>query len=224
MMNSALITGCNGILGQATVKEFLQKGCPVFGIDRGGSGNFSGEGLTTEYLDLTDEVKTEETIRRFHQQSPMQYGVMIAGGFGMGGILESSMDEIQKMIDLNFKTAYHVARPLFAAFKENGGGKMIFIASKPAVENGGSFAVAYSLSKSMLIKLTEIINEEGKEHHISATAIAPEIIDTPANRKAMPATNYHPWVKPEEIARNIVHLCTEGQVITENVIRIYNKW
>ena len=148
---------------------------------------------------------------------------MIAGGFGMGGILESPMDEVQKMIDLNFKTAYHVARPLFATFKENGGGKMIFIASKPSVETGGSFATAYSLSKSMLIKLTEMINEEGKANDISATAIAPEIIDTPVNREAMPNANFDQWVKPEEIARNILHLCTDGQVITENVIRLYNK-
>ena len=222
-MNTALITGCNGILGQATVKEFLKNGYPVLGIDRGKGTDTSGKGLNIEHLDLINETEVKKAIQRLHQQSPIRFGVMIAGGFGMGGILESPMDEVQKMIDLNFKTAYHVARPLFATFKENGGGKMIFIASKPAVETGGSFAMAYSLSKSMLVKLTEMINEEGKANDISATAIAPEIIDTPVNREAMPNANYDQWVKPEEIARNILHLCTDGQVITENVIRLYNK-
>ena len=222
-MNTALITGCNGILGQATVKEFLNNGFPVVGIDRGNSRDTPGDGLSIEHIDLINETEVKEAIQRLHQQSPIRFGVMIAGGFGMGGILESSMDEVQKMIDLNFKTAYHIARPLFATFKENGGGKMIFIASKPAVETGGSFALAYSLSKSMLIKLTEMINEEGKANDISATAIAPEIIDTPVNREAMPNANFDQWVKPEEIARNILHLCTDGRVITENVIRLYNK-
>ena len=222
-MNTALITGCNGILGQATVKEFLNNGFPVLGIDRGNSTDTSGDGLSIEHIDLINETEVKEAIQRSHQHSPIRFGVMIAGGFGMGGIEESPMDEVQKMIDLNFKTAYHVARPLFATFKENGGGKMIFIASKPAVETGGSFAMAYSLSKSMLVKLTEMINEEGKAHSISATAIAPEIIDTPVNREAMPNANYDQWVKPAEIARNILHLCTDGQVITEDVIRLYNK-
>lgn len=224
-MNTVLITGIGGNLGRAAAEEFIQKGYNVVGIDLHKRDDpFYNHKNIIAYLsmDLLDEEGVGNAIMDIHVSNPINCGLMIAGGFGMGNFANTNMNEIQKMIDLNFKTAHHVSRTLFSAFKENGG-KLIFVTSKPAVEAGGSFATGYALSKHMLIKLADIINEEGNKYHISATAIAPEVIDTPVNREAMPEADFSSWLTPTEIAQNIVHLCTEGKVIKENVIRLYNK-
>lgn len=224
-MNTVLITGIGGNLGRAAAEEFIQRGFNVVGIDvHKRDDPFYNHKNIIAYLslDLLKEEEVGNAIMDIHVTNPINSALMIAGGFGVGSFAETDMAEIQKMIDLNFKTAHHVSRTLFSAFKENGG-KMIFVTAKPAVEPGGSFATAYSISKNMLIKLADIINEEGKKYQISATAIAPEIIDTPINRKAMPDADYSSWLSPAEIAQNIAHLCTAGKVIKENVIRLYNK-
>lgn len=221
LMKAIMITGVFGNLGRAVAKAFLDQGYVVHGLERNiDDPPLSHEHLHLHHIDLMNEESTAQTIA---QLNPQPVGaICLVGGFAMDSFEDTPMQVVQKMMDLNLKTAYHVAHALFPMLKTQGG-KFVFVSSKPALEQGGSFATAYSLSKATLIKLTEIINEEGAEHKISAHAIAPEVIDTPVNRDSMPDANFDSWVKPEEIASSLVHIYGDLTAITQPVLRFYNK-
>jgi len=224
-MKTVLITGIYGNLGRAVGSKFLESGYHVEGIeksDRGTSPLGTHDRLSVRYIDIMDEKETKDTIEEIQKTHKITCAVLLVGGFGMGSMEDTGIEQIQSMIDLNFKTAYHVIHALFPYWKETGG-TVVFITSKPALEQGGSFATAYSLSKSMLIKLTEIVNEEGNSSNIRAHAIAPEIIDTALNREAMPEADHSKWVTPSGIADIISQLCSEESAITQPILRLYNK-
>jgi NAD(P)-dependent dehydrogenase (short-subunit alcohol dehydrogenase family) len=82
----------------------------------------------------------------------------------------------------------------------------------------------YVLSKSMVIKMAEVINADSKHSNTTATVIVPSIIDTPPNRAAMPDANFSDWVTPESIADKIAFICGEGgKDLRETVLKIYGN-
>ena len=84
--------------------------------------------------------------------------------------------------------------------------------------------MAYALSKSLLVKLASMLNEEAKDKDVITSLIVPSTIDTPVNRKAMPNANFEAWVKPEKIADIINFYCSDAaSVIRQPVIRVYNN-
>ncbi len=150
--------------------------------------------------------------------------IMLVGGFAMGNIREASSDDMMKMLTLNYFTAFHSAQNAIKWMNEATGGKLIFVGAKPAVEGGGAAVLPYAISKSAVIKLAEIINEDKNNKNIQASVIIPSIIDTPPNREGMPDANFDNWVKPEEIAENIAFLISDkANVLRDTVLKIYNN-
>ncbi len=100
---------------------------------------------------------------------------------------------------------------------------MVFIGSKPALDaNDGKGKLAYSLSKSLLYKLSEYLNEEGRSKNVATYVVTPSVIDTPPNRKDMPDADFSKWVKPEEIAEIIRFMCSEpGNTMRDTVLKVY---
>lgn len=224
-MKTVLITGIYGNLGRAVASKFLELGYQVEGIDKFDHGNHplaTNDRLSLRFLDIIDEKESKEAVKDIQKDHSITSAILLVGGFGMGSLENTSADDVQSMIDLNFKSAYNVIHALFPYWKETGG-TVVFVTSKPALEQGGSFATAYSLSKSMLIKLTEIVNEEGLSSNIRAYAIAPEIIDTQLNRESMPDSDYSKWVTPANIANTIAALLSNESAITQPILRLYNK-
>ena len=92
---------------------------------------------------------------------------------------------------------------------EAGGGKIVnvgaFAAQKGAAEMG-----AYVASKSAVIRLTESMAAELREKNVNVNCVLPTIIDTPENRKAMPAADPRKWVAPEDLANVIVFLASDA--------------
>ena len=130
------------------------------------------------------------------------------------------------MFAVNFDTAYFVARPVFDhMLTQSKGGRLIFVGSRPALQpKDGKNSVAYSLSKSLIFKLADILNAEGASKNVTASVIVPSTIDTEANRKAMPDNDFGTWVKPEEIAEAMAFLCSErGMSLRETVMKIYGR-
>jgi len=84
--------------------------------------------------------------------------------------------------------------------------------------------VAYSLAKSLIFRLADLMNEEAKGHNVVTSVVVPSTIDTPQNRKSMPDADPSKWVKAEAIA-NVIHFyCTEeAAVLREPVIKVYNN-
>jgi len=151
-------------------------------------------------------------------------GIMIAGGFSVGSIRETSSGGIKNMLDLNFFSAYHTARALFRHM-ERDGGILVFIGARPALDaRQGKHILAYTLSKSLLLRLAEIINEDGKQHGIKAVVVIPDIIDTPRNRMDMPGADFSKWVTPRQVAEKIASLVTmQGKESGMNIIEVQGE-
>jgi len=101
---------------------------------------------------------------------------------------------------------------------------MIFIGAKPAFTPSLSkIMLPYALSKSLLFRLAEAINEDSNENNITASVIVPGTIDTPANRGAMPDADFTKWVRREDLAETIKFVLSEtGNSLRNNVIKVYN--
>ncbi len=228
MNKTVLITGANGMLGTEVVKNLHSKGYSICAAV--GSGelpeSFTKMTIHTKRANLTDEASAQQYVEEITRLHPgLNAAALLVGGFAVGGIADTDAAMLDKQIALNFKTAYFVARPLLAHFEQNGGGRFVFIGSRPALKaNEGKGLVAYALAKSMVFHLAEIINETGKGKGISATVLVPSTIDTEANRKAMPQADFSKWVKSEDIAETIAFVLSDtGQALRETILKIYNE-
>lgn len=224
---NVLITGAGGSLGRACVKKYVEEGCQVIALLSPGKRNIfeNQPSVSVYHVDLSDEINTNEvlqTIIETHNQ--INAGLILVGGYAGGSIKESSGREIQKMIDLNFYTAYFISKQLFAHMaSQKEGGRLVFVGSKPSIEGkGGKNAVGYTLSKSLVFKLAELLNEEGNNQEVVASVVVPSTIDTEDNRKSMPKADPSRWVKPEEIAR-VIYFATsnEGHKLRDPILKVY---
>lgn len=226
-MKNVVITGAGGALGKACVNEFTTNGDQVIAVlspDKKDS-NYEAKGVATYHTDLSDELMTKATIAKvIEDHKSIDIGILTVGGFSMGGIDETDGAQLKKMINLNFETAYYLSRELFRHMSANGkGGRIVLIGARPALDaKAGKNLIAYALSKTLVMKLAELFNAEGKDKNIVCSVIVPSIIDTQANRDSMPKADYTKWVKPAEIAKNIRFITSEtGSALREPVLKIY---
>ena len=177
-------------------------------------------------MNLTDENDAEKFVRLAIKTSTIIDGaLLLVGGFTMGSLADTKINDIKKQFALNFDTAYHVARPLYAHMKENRNGRLVFIGARPALEAGaGKGLIAYGLSKSLLFKLAEYINEDAKGTNVTATVVAPSTLDTELNRQQMPTADPEKWVKPEVLAGILEFIVSDkAHPLRETVLKVYNN-
>jgi NAD(P)-dependent dehydrogenase (short-subunit alcohol dehydrogenase family) len=211
MKKTILISGATGNLGTEVVNEFVKAGYYVIGTARGNSSAATEESVYYHSVDLRDENGSrqfiEEMVSRYQR---IEAAALLAGGFAMGDLSSTSLTEIEAMMNINFKTAYSIIRPLFAHMKKAGGGTIILMSSKLGVNPSlGGGALAYTLSKSLIQSFADILNEEGKSHNIAVHVVAPGTIDTALNRAAMPTADFSTWVKASTLANKMVELCDQ---------------
>ncbi len=227
MSKTILITGANGHLGRAVVDQLLDEGWTVEAVlGPWGELDTDRDRLHCRQVDLLDEAAVHAYLDGVQQRRRrIDAAVLIAGGFAMGRLEETADEQLDKMIDLNFRTAFHLVRPLYRHFQEQGDGRFVFISARPAFHPAaGSGAFAYALSKGMLRQTAELINAGPDKERIRAALIAPSIIDTPANRKAMPDSDFDDWVPPAKIAEGIRFLLSDaGRMLHHPVLEVYNR-
>ena len=228
-MKTVIITGANGNLGIVVTKKFLASGYSVIATVRNEAGKQelpAHNKLSVEIVNLSDEATVESFARTtIAKHNKIDGLLMLAGGFSMGSIDDTDGSAMRKQIALNFDTAYFIARPVFQHMLTNKYGRLVFIGSRPALEAAaGKNMIAYTLSKSMLVKLAELLNAEGKEKNVTATVIVPSIIDTPDNRAAMPDADFSKWVKSEALADILEFIISDkGDPLREMVLKVYNN-
>ena len=110
------------------------------------------------------------------------------------------------MLDLNFRSGLALCRAAMPAMLARGGGAIVNVASRAAVDHGAGLA-AYAASKAAAVALVDSLAADLAGTAVRANSILPSIIDTEANRRAMPKADFSKWPKPEEIARVILFLC-----------------
>jgi NAD(P)-dependent dehydrogenase (short-subunit alcohol dehydrogenase family) len=227
-MKTAIVTGASGNLGQAIVKKFIDEGYFVMGtvipndpvpID------FPADKFEKVVVDLMNEDDSQKFIDSVTaKHGSVDAAILTVGGFAMGKITDTKTTDILKQYKLNFETAYNVARPTFMQMLKQGSGRIFIVGSKPGLDARNSKGmVAYGLTKSLIFRLAELMNDEAKGKNVVTNVIVPSTIDTPQNRKAMPDANFDNWVKAEAIADVIYWHCTdEASVVREPVIKVYN--
>ena len=209
-----LITGGTGALGRAVVEAFTSSNaaCTATYIT-----DKEAEKAKTKIgtLDLVKaDITKEDQVRKLVSHVVEKHGridvlVNVVGGY-MGGkkVTELEESEWDKMMNLNLKSAFLISKHVLPVMVPAKHGKMIHISSRTGLKSSG-YDSAYAASKSGLIRLVESISEEVKEYGINVNCILPSIIDTDANRKAMPNSDFSKWVKTGDLASLVLFLCSE---------------
>jgi NAD(P)-dependent dehydrogenase (short-subunit alcohol dehydrogenase family) len=228
-MRKVLVTGASGNMGKALITKFLGEGDYVIGTVIPGDpaeldiDNANFEKVTVDLLSSEGAETFISSIIEKHQT--IDVAVLTVGGFVMGTIEETTTTQIAKQISLNFETTYNIARPVFTRMMKQTSGRIFMTGSKPGLDaRYGKGMVAYSLGKSLVFRLAELMNTEAKGTNVVTTVIVPGTIDTPQNRKAMPDADFSKWVSAESMAEVISFYCTgQASAITEPVVKLYNN-
>lgn len=225
----AIVTGASGNMGQAMIKKFLTEGFRVIGTV---VPNDPVKIKTTHLLfetavvNLTDAEDAEKFVSGvITKYKKVDVAVLTVGGFAMGSIAETSAADIEKQYKLNFETAYNIVRPVFTEMTSQQQGRLFLIGSRPGLSSSAAKGmVAYSLAKSLIFRLADLLNDEAKGTNVVTSVIVPSTIDTPQNRSSMADADFSAWVKPAAIADAVYFYCTkEAAVLREPIIKVYNK-
>jgi NAD(P)-dependent dehydrogenase (short-subunit alcohol dehydrogenase family) len=229
-----VVTGGTGALGRAVIASLRAGGavCHVPNFAAAELADFpSDPGVhVVRAVDLADEA----SVRRFYADLPALWAsIHLAGGFAMGPIGETSAADFLAQFKMNALTAFLCSAAAIAAFRTRRqpgpdgarGGRIVNVAARPALEpRTGSGMVAYTASKAAVAAMTQALAQETIDDEIWINAVAPSILDTPANRAAMPGADYHRWVAPADIAETIVFLASAAnRVVRGAVIPVYGQ-
>jgi len=228
-MKTVIITGAGGNLGLAVTKSLLDKGYRIVATVVNESEKKALSLL--EHIDVqVVNLMQEEDAYAVVETNIKKYGtldaaLLLVGGFAAGNIASTSGADLHKQFSLNFETAYFITRPLFRHMMEKNRGNLVFIGARPAINPAqGHGLLAYSLSKSLLFKLAEFLNEEAKGKNVSVAVVVPSTLDTALNRKSMSDADPANWVRPEQIAEILEFIISEkGGPLRETVVKVYNN-
>jgi NAD(P)-dependent dehydrogenase (short-subunit alcohol dehydrogenase family) len=160
---------------------------------------------------LANAAGAEEVVTATQKQfGRVDILLNLAGGFGGGKpVSDSADDDLNKMLDINLRTAYNLSRAAVKPMMAQKWGRIINVASRDALHGRPNYS-AYAISKAAVLRLTESMAAEVQDDYITVNAILPGTIDTEANRKNSPDADFSKWVKPAEIAATLLFLASEG--------------
>jgi NAD(P)-dependent dehydrogenase (short-subunit alcohol dehydrogenase family) len=229
MKKEILIFGSSGALGNGVTKVFLQKKYnKIYLFD------FKHKELlntNVEQIIISDLSEEENVKKAFNQVTPSKEKVFFLlstiGGYAGGKkVWETDSSCFDRMINMNLKTSFLIAKYFSLLVSESHSGSICFTSAFTALVAEAGKAV-YGSSKSALIHLVKTLAEEGKEIRLSANAIAPFIIDTPANREWMPASTdlekdsiFESWIKPAEIGEFVNSVFESYNILSGNIFQL----
>jgi NAD(P)-dependent dehydrogenase (short-subunit alcohol dehydrogenase family) len=207
----AMVAGGGGSLGRATAVNLAARGLTVVAVDRNEQAlGQLPDNILREVADTTDPNAARSLVDRIAAEiGPPGILVNTIGTFGLGDALSATPADLQRMVDINLGTALWLSQAVAPHMQRAGAGAIVHVTARPALEPTGGMA-AYSVSKAALAHLTRILDVEFRPHGIRVNAIAPQLIDTPANRAALPAEAMANAVAPEAIAEIIAFLVSDA--------------
>lgn len=214
----AIVAGGTGALGRAVSLAFLAEGASVAVTCRRSAevdtlrseAGSAGDRLFGEAVDVTDEAaaaKFVATMRARHGR--LDALANCVGGYAGGSKLwDADAKTLDDMLALNLRSGWVLARAVVPVMLAAGRGAIVNVASRAALVHGAGEG-AYAASKAAALALFDSLAADLKGTGVRVNSVLPSLIDTEANRKAMPKADYSKWPKPEEIARVILFLCSE---------------
>lgn len=213
-----LVAGGTGGLGRAVTLAFLSEGATVIVTwqnDREFAALQDSAGLhlpklTGHHIDVTAEAAVEELIRGIlKDHGRLNVLVNTVGGYTGGTKLwETDTTAFDRMLTLNLRSGFMLSRAAAKAMLSQAKGAIVNIAAKAALDHSAGLG-AYASSKAAAVAMMDSLAADLKGTGVRVNSLLPSIIDTEANRKAMPGADFAKWPKPEDIARVILFLCSD---------------
>ena len=213
---TVLVTGAAGALGDAVVRRFAAGGARValLDIDKAGVERRAaalGAGHVALAADLADEAAVKAAVgRALAAFGRIDALANLAGGFAMGPpVHETPLALWRRMMDLNATGLVVAAGAVVPAMVKQGRGAIVNVGALSALSGKAAMA-AYTAAKAAVIRLTESMAAELRDKGINVNCVLPSVIDTPANRAAMPKADPSKWVAPAALADVIAFLASDG--------------
>ena len=201
-----LVTGANGALGAAVAKRARALGASLLLFDLKVPDNPSENDQWVK-VNLTDKAAVNAAAS---QAGSVDVILHVAGGFDMGPtVYELSHASMDNLFQMNVTTFHNMARAFIPHMIERGRGSVVSIGALGAASGLANMG-AYAVAKSALLRLTESLSAEVKNNGINVNCVLPSIIDTPANRHAMPDEDHSIWVSVDDLANVICFLGSES--------------
>ena len=221
------VTGGTGALGGAVVAALLEAGafCHVPCRDEAEAKRSPLRDQKHVTLTVTGSLAEEAAVSRLYGAIPQLWAsIHLAGGFAAGPLRDANVETLHQQIHTNFLSCLLCCRAAVNAMA-GAGGRIVNVAARAALEwRSGAGMTAYTASKAAVAAVTVALAEEVAKDGILVNAVAPSIMDTPANRSAMPKADYALWPKVEEVAATIVFLASPDNRVTRGaVVPVYGK-
>jgi NAD(P)-dependent dehydrogenase (short-subunit alcohol dehydrogenase family) len=170
----------------------------------------NGARLEGRAVDVTDEQAVQRLVADIiAQHGRLDVTVNTVGGYAAGWRLwEMKPEVLDQMLSLNLRSGYVLMRAAVPAMLQQGRGAIVNVAAKAAIDHAAS-AAAYAASKSAALAMMDSLAADLKDTGVRVNSILPSIIDTEANRRAMPKADFSKWPKPRDIARVSLFLCSD---------------
>jgi len=226
-----LVAGGTGGLGRAVSLAFLREGAELIVTyrddhefaDLKSQAGENASRLTGRQVDVTDEAAVEQLMAVLGAENKTLDVLVNTVGAYAGGMKLWEMDTkiLDQMLLLNLRSGFILSRAAVKAMLRQGKGAIVNVASKASLDHGAGVA-AYAASKAAALALMDSLAADLKGTGVRVNSILPSIIDTEANRKAMPGADFAKWPKPEDIARVILFLCSDdAKVVHGAAIPVY---
>jgi NAD(P)-dependent dehydrogenase (short-subunit alcohol dehydrogenase family) len=201
---TVLVFGAAGALGSGVAAAFAAAGASVTGVDKNepaAQRQLPGIGYRSA------DVLNDEAVGALLDSAPSPWAVVnTVGGFAPHRPLtELDSGELTGQLELNLVSAALITKHALRVMQAAGAGRIVHTASRAAVLTKGS-GFAYSVSKLGVLHLVSMAADDVRGTGVTVNCVVPSIIDTPANRAAMPSANHDVWPKVADIARTYLFL------------------
>jgi NAD(P)-dependent dehydrogenase (short-subunit alcohol dehydrogenase family) len=222
MKKKLLIFGSSGALGNEVTELFLRKNYDEFYLFDFKHKEFYQDNVEKIIIkDLSVEENVKDSFNSIvPSNDSIYYLFSTVGGFTGGKkIWETEVGYFDRMINMNLKTNFLIAKYFSLLVKDSHSGSICLTSAYTGLvaEDGKG---VYGASKAALIHMVKTLAEEGKEINLSANAIAPYIIDTPSNREWMTDSDYEKWIKPSEIGEFVDSIFQNYNLISGNIFKL----